>query len=170
MADPKYWSAYAIVPLIVLANIIFNMNSHIDMGILIQKKTKYLAYIDGSNGVLILGLNFLLIWRYGIYGAAFAKLIAFIFQTCLYYYFSSRIYKIYFEFVRIGKMLGCGALLLYVCSLLDISNVYAIFAIKSVVVLCFPGALWLCGFFYQEEKAMIREYIGKLSSRKKAVA
>lgn len=169
MADPKYWSAYAIVPLIVLANIIFNMNSHIDMGILIQKKTKYLAYIDGSNGLLILGLNFLLIWRYGIYGAALAKLIAFIYQTCLYYYFSSKIYKIYFEFLRIAKMLVCSVLLFFFCSLLEISNVYASFAVKSFILLWFPGALWVFGFFYQEEKVIIREYIGKIFAGKKVV-
>jgi len=170
IADPQYWSAYAIVPIIVLANIIFNMNSHIDMGILIQKKTKYMAYIDGSNGVLVLLLNILLIPRYGIFGAAYARLAAYIYQTVLYYYFSSRIYKIYFEFVRITKILGAAVLLFVLCTLLEISNIYASFVVKSFILLWYPAVLWVWGFYSKEEKALISEYIRRILPDKKAAA
>lgn len=167
MADPRYWSAYAIVPIIILANIIYNTNSHINMGILIQKKTKYLAYIDGSNGVFILILNFLLIPRFGIYGAAYATLIAFIYKTVLYYYFSSRIYKIYFEFIRISKIAGSAVFLFVLCMLLEIDNVYVSFVTKSFILLGFPAVLWLWGFYSREEKALISKYIHTLLSNKK---
>lgn len=166
MADPKYWSAYAIVPIIIVANIIYNTNSHINMGILIQKKTKYFAYIDGSNGVFILLLNFLLIPRYGIFGAAYATLIAFIYKTILYYYFSSRIYRIYFEFIRIFKIAGSAVFLFVLCMFLEIDNVYASFVIKGFILLWFPVVLWGLGFYSQEEKAVMSKYMNALLSNR----
>lgn len=171
MADPKFWSAYAIVPIIVVANIVFTMNNHFDMGILIQKQTKYFAYIDGSNGLFILLLNFILIPRFGIYGAAYATLIAFIYKTTLIYYFSSKIYKIYFEFHRILKIAGSAVLLYLACALLDITNVYISFGVKTFILLWFPVALWGMGFYSKEEKAWISSivrqgiYIIKIKAR-----
>ena len=58
MADEKFWSAYKIVPIIVIATTIFSFHYHLNMGILISKKTKYLAYINFSNGFFIFILNF----------------------------------------------------------------------------------------------------------------
>ena len=72
MATDSFWSAYQVVPIIVLANIIFNMSPHVSMGLLITKKTKYFAFINGSNAFLVLVLNFFLIKGYGAYGAAVA--------------------------------------------------------------------------------------------------
>lgn len=171
MADPKFLPACAIVPIIVVANIIYSTNSHINMGILIQKKTKYFAYIDGSNGVFILLLNFLLIPRFGIYGAAYATLIAFIYKTTLYYYCSNRIYQICFEFIRILKIGGSAVLLYLVCALLHINNVYVNLGVKSFMLLWFPVVLWGTGFYTEEERAwiaaIVRQVIPCMRTRQK---
>ena len=100
VADPAFWSAYKIVPIIILSNIIYNLSPHLSMGLLIAKKTKYLAMIDGSNGILVLVLNFVLIRSYGAYGAAVATLIAFVYKISLIYYFSSKYYQIHFRNVE----------------------------------------------------------------------
>lgn len=171
MADPRFLPACAIVPIIVVANIIYSTNSHINMGILIQKKTKYFAYIDGSNGLFILLLNFLLIPRFGIYGAAYATLIAFIYKTTLYYYCSNRIYQICFEFIRILKIGGSAALLYLACALLHINNVYVNLGVKSFMLLWFPVVLWGTGFYTEEERAwiaaIVRQVIPCMRTRQK---
>ena len=58
MANESFWSAYQVVPIIVLANIIFNSSAQINMGLLITKKTKYFALINGTNALLVLCLKF----------------------------------------------------------------------------------------------------------------
>lgn len=167
MSDQKFWSAYSVVPMIVLGNIILTMTYHFDMGLLIQKKTKYLAYISISNGIFILLLNFLLIPRYGIWGAAFATFIAFSYRTTLTYYLSSRIFKIHFEFLRIVKIAGSVAVLFIICTLLDISNVYASFAVKTFIILFFPVVLWSMGFYSKEEKVRISTIVHQVVLREK---
>lgn len=159
IADQAFWSAYNVVPIIVLATTIFSFHYHLDMGILITKKTKYLAYINFSSGVFILLLNFLLIPKYGVYGAAFATLIAFIYKVSLTYYFSSKYYKIYFEFIRIGKILLGAAVLYFVTLFIEFPSVYVNFAIKSGVILLYPLLLYVFRFYSVDEKQKAREFV-----------
>lgn len=152
VADERFWSAYKIVPIIVLAITIFTFHYHFDMGILIHKKTKYLAYINFSNGIFILLLNFILIPKHGVYGAAFATLIAFIYKVSLTYYFSSKYYKIHFEFMRIGKVL-LAATTIYLATLpIQFDSAYVNFIVKAGIVFLFPVLLFCFNFFTEGEK------------------
>jgi len=161
IADEQFWTAYKIVPVIVLATTIFSFHYHLNMGILIKKKTKYLAYINFSNGIFVLILNFLLIPRYGIYGAAYATLIAFIYKVSLTYLFSSRYYKIHFEFMRIGKIFLASALIYLSTHFLQYDSVYLTFIVKTCVVCLYPVFLFGIGFFTGEEKQKVKEFILK---------
>jgi O-antigen/teichoic acid export membrane protein len=156
MASPEFWAAYSIVPLIVLANIIFNLNSQLDIGILIRKKTKYLGFIDGSNGILILIANFLLIPKFGIYGAAYAKIIAYVYQTSLYYYFSNKIYKIHIEFMRLFKIFSSALLLFLICTYVQNQSVFISFFYKFLLILCFPITLLIFNFFTLKEIEFVK--------------
>ncbi len=162
MADKSFWSAWQIVPIIVLADVIFSLHYHLNMGILIEKKTKYLAFINVSNGILVLLLNFILIRQYGVYGAAIVTLIAYVYKVGLTYYFSSRYYKIHFEFFRIAKLILCAALLYGVCTMVAIESVYLSFVLKSGIICLFPGLLLIAGFFSAQEKRKAIQMMGKL--------
>ena len=162
IADEKFWSAAEIVPIIVLATTIFTFHYHVDLGIMIRKKTKYLAYINFSNAILVLSLNFLLIPRFGIYGAAYATLIAFIYKICLTYYLSNRYYAIHFEFMRIIKILCAAGLVYSAGAMIKVESVYISFIVKSVVVMIYPFILYLFGFYTNEE---IQKFWGYIKSR-----
>ena len=169
MADEKFWPAYKIVPIIVIATTIFSFHYHLNMGILITKKTKYLAYIDFSNGAFILILNFLLIPKYGVFGAAYATLIAFIYKISLTYYFSSKYYKIHFEFIRIGKILLSAAVVYILTVQIEFASVYNSFVVKMSIILLYPVFLFGVDFFTVEEKQKIVAFIKPkfLSAKKK---
>lgn len=158
MADESYWSAYRIVPLIVLATTIFSFHYHLNMGILISKKTKYLAYINFSNGALILVLNFLLIPTYGVFGAAYATIAAFIYKVSLTYYFSSRYYKIHFELTRILKIVISVALLYFASLYVNLNTMAGNFAVKTGIIGLYPLLLFLFAFFTDAERKKIVEY------------
>ncbi len=165
VADPQFWSAYRIVPIIVLASTIFTFHYHLNMGILVSKKTKYLAYINFSNGALIIGLNFWLIPRYGIFGAAYATLIAFIYKIILTYYFSSRYYNIYFEFARIAKILICSAAIYGVTLFIELESVYLNFILKLLIILLYPIVLFVIRFYRQDEICRFKGYAASLWGR-----
>lgn len=159
ISDPKFWSAYKITPIIVLATTIFSFHYHFNLGILIAKKTKYLAYINFSNGLMVLVLNFLLIKPYGAFGAAYATLLAFIYKVSLTYYFSSKYYKIYFEFLRITKLVLAG-IMIYLSSLLvDFSLIYLNIICKILLLFCYPVLIYCSNFFTSDEKAELHDII-----------
>jgi len=167
VADQKFWSAYKIVPLIVIGTTIFTFHYHFNMGIYIHKKTKYLAYINFSNGILILILNYVLIKKYGIYGAAYATIIAFIYKVSLTYMVSSKYYKIHFEIRRILKIFT-AAILIYSCAgLINVDSLAVDLLIKSALIIIFPFILYMFGFYNKDEKkkvtALIENQVLKLS-------
>jgi len=152
IADNAYWAAYKIVPVIVLSNIIFNFSAHFNLGLLIAKKTKYFAYINFSNGAIVLFLNYFLIKEYGLFGAAYATLIAFIYKVSLTYYFSNKFYKIYFESWRIAKLLLVSLLIYLITFPIEFSSIYMNFFVKSVLIFLYPILLYGVNFFSPEEK------------------
>lgn len=162
MAAPTFWSAWRIVPIIALADVIFSLHYHLNMGILIEKKTRYLAYVNLSNGALVILLNLLLIPRYGIYGAAVTTLIAFVCKVSLTYYFSSRYYRIHFEFGRIGLLLLSAAIVYAMCTQVELASLYWSLLAKAGVVCSYPVLLLLLGFFSVAEKERIAAVVRRL--------
>jgi O-antigen/teichoic acid export membrane protein len=161
IADQGYWSAYKIVPIIVMATTIFSLHYHFNMGILIKKKTKILSYINLSNSALILCLNYFAIPKYGIYGAAYATLIAFIYKVSLTYYFSKKYYSVHFEFKRIFQLLVTTILLYIILSFISLGIIWLDLFAKLAGTLCFPFLLYLFGFFSIKEKEKIRTIISQ---------
>lgn len=155
IADEKFWSAYKIVPIIVLSTTIFSLQYHFDMGILIHKKTKYFAYINFSNGIFVLLLNFILIPKYGVYGAAFATLIAFIYKVSLTYYFSSRYYRIHFELIRVGKTILAAACIYLATLPVQFDSIYVSLLVKTGIIFLFPALLFGFDFYTQGEKQKV---------------
>jgi O-antigen/teichoic acid export membrane protein len=127
--------AYKIVPIIVLADVIFTLQYHFNMGFVIEKKTKYFAYINASNGILNLTINFLLIPRYG---AAYATLISFTYVATMSYLLGKRFFKIHFEFIRLGKILMAAGVVYVAAQHVSLSSLYLTILIKSLVLLSFP--------------------------------
>ena len=125
------------------------------MGIYITKKTKYLAYINISNAVLNICLNFILISRYGIWGAAFATLICFIYKVSITYFISNSLYKITFEVIRLIKMAGLAAAIYIACIHIAMNSVYLDLSIKFAIACCFPLLLFLLKFYTEDEKVTI---------------
>ena len=147
MSDPQFWSAYKITPIIVLATTIFSFHYHFNMGILISKKTKYLFYINFSNGIIVLILNFLLIKPFGIY------------KVSLTYYFSSKYYKVYFEFARLGKLVAVAAFIYGISLLFNFNNIYLNFFFKTLLIFTYPFLLYFIGFFTRDELSRVRDFI-----------
>lgn len=158
MSASSYWSAFKIVPIILLSYIVFSFQYYFNMGIYIMKETKYLAYINMSNAVLNIILNFILISRYGIWGAAFATLICFIYKVIITYYISNKLYKISVEFGRILKLFAAAMGLYFTCHFISINGIYFDMLLKFVIACIFPFLLFLMKFYTADEKAIVKQF------------
>ncbi len=165
MADEKFWGAYAIVPIIVLANITFTLHYHFQMGLVIKKKIKYMGIIDPTNAVFVLVLNYLLIPRYGIFGAAYATLMAFVYKSALTYYLSKRIFSIHIETKRILKIILASGLIFWCSTLLHQDSLMLSFLLKLLLVSLFPVLLWGLRFFSKGELDQARAFFSKMRER-----
>jgi O-antigen/teichoic acid export membrane protein len=160
VANEEFWSAYEIVPLIVLATTIFSFHYHLDVGIVMSKNTKYLAYVNLSNAAFVIILNFILIPPYGVFGAAWATLFAFIYKGLLTYHFSSRYFKVHFEKARLIKLTMTIALIYIVVNMIEVESVYLSLALRGLcITLSYPAILYMLRFFSDTEKATIMEVI-----------
>lgn len=158
ISDASYWSAYKIVPIIIISYIVFSFQYYFKMGILIEKKTKYLAYINMSNAGLNIILNFLLISRYGIWGAAFATLACFAYKVVLTYIIGNKLYKITFEAERLMKLILVALILYFTCHHISLNVVYTALFLKLGIACLFPFLLYLLKFYTPEEKDYIRQF------------
>ncbi len=159
MAAESFWPAYKVVPVVVLAYIIFSFHHHFNIGILMKKATKYVAYVNVLNGILNVILNLLLIKPFGIFGAAVATLICFIFKASLTFYFSNRLYPIHMEWRRVGLLFAVAFVLFFAGIQVDTGKLWLDMVAKAGIGCLFPVALFSVKFFTDEEVKRLKQII-----------
>jgi len=156
VATDEFWQAYRIVPVVILCYIVFGFYSHFSVGLLIAKKTKYIAYIDTVNAVLNLILNYFLIQRYLAWGAVAATFICFSFRSGVTYLFALRVHPIQFEKVRVLHLVVCAAVVYYASTLIDLRSPWINVPCKALIGATYPILLLVTGFFDSEELDQFR--------------
>jgi len=151
ISDSEFWPAYKIVPIIALSIIIFTLHYHFNIGLVISKKTKYFAFINFSNGILILILNFIFIPKYGMYGAAYATLIGYIYKVSLTYYFSSKYLKINLEYDRLSKVIIIIIVIFIIDFNIHLDRLYISLLFKFLLILMFIPLMLIAKFFTDDE-------------------
>lgn len=101
---PNYWRGLGIVPIILAASLFYGLFFSLSAGLLIGKKTHLLPVLTVTGAIVNILLNFLLIPRYGILGAAWATLLSYIIIDIGAYVFSQRVYRIQYEYGKIAKI------------------------------------------------------------------
>jgi len=157
-----YNSAYKVIPYIALAFVFKGIQYMFSLGLHFVKKTKYNAYVVLFAAILNIGLNFILIPRFSIYGAAIATVISWAIMVVAFYKYSQHFYKIKYEIGKITSIIAIG-ISLYFISLLfnDVNIILAIF-LKFVLILIFPLILYFFNFYEKIEIRRVKEFILKL--------
>jgi O-antigen/teichoic acid export membrane protein len=137
------------------------------IGLNITKRTRYYPVATMTAAATNIGLNFLLIPRYGLAGAAWANGAAYAVQAALGYYFSQRFYAIAYERGRIARV--CAAALIAYAAARALPSIHVVADPRSslapvpdllarglTVVAVFGGLLAMSGFFHAEELRHLR--------------
>lgn len=106
MSDPNFWGAYAVVPVIMVAQILHHWTGFNNLGLFLAKKTKKFAWGSAVAIPSVLLLNFVLIPRYGVWGAAIATIIAYVLRFVVIQTLSQREYRINYDWARIWTLYG----------------------------------------------------------------
>jgi len=103
LSTPNYYEGAKIIPLVVLGVFFLGLMQRFGVGLSFYKKTNLSMYCIIASGVLNLGLNFLLIPKYGYMAAAFTTLISYVFLLFLMIIVSRRFFVWEFPFKSLSK-------------------------------------------------------------------
>lgn len=157
--NSEYWLAYSVVPYIILGYIFNGARSVVNISLYLTHKTSLIAYTTIGAAILNILLNFLLIPKYHIIGAALATIISFMVLYFISYSIAQKQYNIPYENKKIFLMLIIGFILFIISSFTTNMNILSRFPIKFLIFGSFPVLLYLCGFFDPVE---LRRLLGSI--------
>ncbi|UCC80211.1 MAG: flippase [Candidatus Zixiibacteriota bacterium] len=143
ISAPEYLQAYTVVPFICVAYYFNGMMEYVQLGSLIRKKTKYVAYSTTIAAVSNIILNFLLIPPFGIYGAGVSTIISFYIRFIIVYKLSQKVYPLSYRWTRLNILLAYSAAILLASYQLTYSNLVASIAKDTAFLALFLALTFL---------------------------
>jgi O-antigen/teichoic acid export membrane protein len=129
------------------------------IGLNITRRTEYYPVATAIAAAANIGLNFALIPRFGIMGAAYANGLAYALQAAIAYHFSQRVYPIRYEFGRLARVVAAAAIAYAAALALPaMPAIWGVLARGTTVVFVMIGGLWLGGFFRPEELRVLDRF------------
>jgi len=126
--NESYHIAYEVVPMLSLSVVLLGIYQVFSVGVTLTKKTKYVIYSNYTAAFTNIGLNFVLIPKYGMFGAAFASVIACTINVIIIYYFAQKVYHINY------KVLKVILYLIIFCTIILFTNYYDINTLSKVII------------------------------------
>lgn len=157
MANPSYFDAYKVVPLVAAAYLFNGIHFCVSPGIHIKEKSRYLPILVVGASIFNLGLNFLLIPSFGMMGAAWSTLFSFLALGLATLILAERIYPVSLEYQRIFKVGVLGIGLYGISFLLQPQTVLATCIWHGILAVTFLLVLTFSRFLEPDEsRALIR--------------
>jgi len=159
LLGPAYWEGAKIVPLVMPAYLFYGIYVNFIVGIYIKKQSKHLPYVTGISALTNIGLNYLLIPVYGMWGAAIATLAAYALMAVLLYFVTQRFYPVSYEFGRLARLIIVTTLLFVIPYIIPITFLREV---KFLLLLSFPLIFLATGFFDKDEIAALKRLFSRL--------
>ena len=157
MVGAKFFPSQAVIPVVVFAYVFWGIGFYTQTGMFLTNNTKLVALAGALAAALDLGLNYVLILRFGMMGAAWATLIAFAALAGASYYFSHRVLPLPLRVGRVALAMGI-AVSLYLISGHNFGSLGATLAVKVALLAAFPLLLWKMQILSPEDLHMIEAF------------
>jgi O-antigen/teichoic acid export membrane protein len=144
---------------------IMGMNYFVGVGIFLKNQTKYYLFPSLSAAIINIALNYFLIPRYGMMGAAFSILSAQTIYTTLLALFSSKHLAIHFEWGKVFLVFLISIIFFEIDQFLRIGNFWINMLTGFLILLAFPLILYKFNFFETIEIRRLKEGLQKLFTR-----
>jgi O-antigen/teichoic acid export membrane protein len=159
MAHSSYHEAYRVVPYIAGAFLFQGLGTVWNISMFVHRIVKYRLMTSMLTATVSLGLNFLLVPRYGMMGAAGAALGSFMFQFAIQARIGYHLYPVPHEWGRILRLVGVGAGVYAVGSLIHWGSIPTALAGKGLLILAAPALLLATGFFEDGETKRLKSLV-----------
>jgi len=99
-----YWQGLKVIPPIMVSYIFFGAYVNLTVGCDLTGRTHYYAWTTGAAAVFNIAANLVLIPAWGMMGAAWAALFAYIIQAAFLFLLARRIYPIRYEWAKLARL------------------------------------------------------------------
>src|SRR5262249_950281 len=134
------------------AMVFFCSDNVFQVGLWLTGKSGQLSTTKWVAAIANLGLNFALIPKFGMMGAAIATLVSFAASAMLILGRAQRVYWIPFEYRRILHVGAVAIVTFVVARRMPDAPLWMALLTKSLAWLLFPALLWLTGFLSANER------------------
>jgi len=162
----EYLAASIIIPTILLALVIRGMGFIFKQTLQMASKTAMIAYITLGSAVLNIGLNFLMIPRWGMQGAALATLLSFLFSSGISAWLSEKYFETHYEWLNMGKLFLSAALIYISIQCLPALSLLSAILAKLILLSLFPLLLYLFRFYEFREIDTLKKMLRNKSRKK----
>jgi O-antigen/teichoic acid export membrane protein len=157
--NPAFREAAPVIPVVALAYLLHGVFLLGSIGIGISRRASYYPLVTAAAAATNIVLNFALIPRHGMLGAAWATVAAYGVMAVLGVAFSQRAYPIPFEASRLFRLSAAG-IATHFASTLAPEALWPAVGVKLASLFLFPVLLGLMGFFGPSERAFLRRMAG----------
>jgi len=156
MSKPDFWNSMDVLPILLVASTFSILNYSFQTGVLFAKKTRYVFYIALVVTITNVILNFLLIPRFGVYGAAVTQLLCAFVGAMAYIRVSNKYFPVKYEW-RAMSLAGGVAVLAYLAARILTPPAFVLgLLVKSVLFVCFFILLLYSGSIESAEIGWLR--------------
>jgi O-antigen/teichoic acid export membrane protein len=154
MTAPKYQRADEAVALLAFAGAVYAGYTVLAIGSGRARRTQFNWIVSGFGAALNIGLNFWLVPRYGMVGAAIATAAAYVALFLGMTWYAQRVYPVSYQWRRVVTAVGAGIGLTVAARAGHLG-----LAPSFLLVLAYPLALALLGFYLPAERARLRRLV-----------
>jgi O-antigen/teichoic acid export membrane protein len=170
MLPADYGAVGPLVPILALALAVQTIRALPGTSLNVAKKTAIYPTVTAAGAVISVAAYFVLIPRFGMYGAAFASLISQVLTTALMIYLAQRAYRIPYEAGRLIKVAVVGMATYGAMMTIASGSSWRTVAIRLALLLLFPAGLLLLRFLRPQELADIRKLLANVRRPAEPVA
>ncbi len=109
--NPEYWDGLTIIPVVMFAYYFNGMFINMAAGLHIEKRTGYFPVATLAAASVSVVATWLLVPPFGIMGAAWAKVFAYIVSAVMLYVFSQRVYPVRYEWSKVAMLVVASGVL-----------------------------------------------------------
>jgi O-antigen/teichoic acid export membrane protein len=154
LIDPRYHRAEKGIALLAFAGAIYAGYTVLAIGSGRARRTQFNWVVSGSGAALNIGLNFWLVPLYGMVGASIATAAAYLGLFLGMAWYAHHVYPVNYQWRRVITAVGAGVGLTVAARASHLG-----LAPSALLVLAYPLALALLGFYLPAERARLRRLV-----------
>jgi O-antigen/teichoic acid export membrane protein len=160
LTNPRYQRAEKGVALLAFAGVVYAGYTVLAIGSGRARKTQFNWVVTGIGAAANVGLNFWLIPKYGMVGAAISTAAAYVVLFVGMTVYAQSVYRVDYQWWRVVPALGAAVGLTVAARAASLP-----LAASALLVLAYPLALALLGFYLPAERKRLRRLIATPSAR-----